>query len=391
MTTRLLSRELATESQGLSLGHRIRGIDALRGLAVVLVVLHHINLRFLIDDYDVAGLLPDWADKAVFWSGHYAVMMFFVISGFLITSLSIRRWTSLGEIPLLPFYRLRAARILPCLLALLAVLTVLHWAGASDFIIHPRLASLGRALVSALTFHLNWLEGQRGYLPPNWDVLWSLSIEEAFYLSFPLLCLTLRKERWVMICMVALIVMGPFNRLVLEGRSPWGEIAYFSCMDGIAFGCITAWITARVRLSLPVLRVTTALGVVIAVSVLVLRKQMSDLGLMKTALDDTALELGVSLILIGLAHGVGNTISRRGTGWLRRVGRCSYEIYLTHMFVVLGLMHPFRDLFGAQPAAAAAYLVTYGIMLILSILMGYAVERWFSDPLNKALRDNGTA
>jgi peptidoglycan/LPS O-acetylase OafA/YrhL len=390
MTSHMPPQELATAGPEVSPGHRVRGIDALRGLAVVLVVLHHINLRFLIDDYEVTGLLPVWVDKPVFWSGHYAVMMFFVISGFLITSLSMRRWTSLERIPLLPFYRLRAARILPCLLVLLAVLTVLHWAGASDFVIHPQIASLGRALVSALTLHLNWLEGQRGYLPPNWDVLWSLSVEEAFYLAFPLLCLTLRNERWVMICMLALIIIGPLNRVALADRDPWGEKAYLSCMDGIAFGCLTAWITARVRLGLPALRVATALGAVIAASVLVLRQQMSDLGLLKTGLDDTALDLGVSLILVGLAHGVGNAVSSRGTGWLRRIGRCSYEIYLVHMFVVLGLMHPFRSLFGAQPAGSAAYLATYGVMLILSILVGYVVERWLSEPLNKALRGNST-
>jgi peptidoglycan/LPS O-acetylase OafA/YrhL len=388
MTTCMPPQDLATAAPGLSLSHRVRGIDALRGVAVVLVVLHHINLRFWIDDYDVAGLLPGSADKALFWSGYYSVITFFVISGFLITTLSMRRWISLERIPLSRFYRLRGARILPCLLLLLMVLSVLHWVGASDFTIHPELASLGRALVAALTFHVNWLEGHRGYLPANWDVLWSLSVEETFYLLFPLMCLTLRNERWIMICMVALIVVGPFNRVALEGRDPWADYAYFSCMDGIAFGCIAAWITARVRLGFPVLRVAMALGAVITVTIVVFRKQTSDLGLTKAGLDVTALELGVALVLIGLAHGVVNETLSRGTAWLRLAGRCSYEIYLTHMFVVLGLMHPFRDLFGARPAAPAAYLVTYAIMLVLSIFLGYVVERWFSDPLNRILRDD---
>jgi peptidoglycan/LPS O-acetylase OafA/YrhL len=379
-------RELATVTPEISLGHRVRGIDALRGLAVVLVVLHHINLRFDIDDYDVARLLPGSVDTAVFWSGYYSVTTFFVISGFLITTLSMRRWTSLERIPLSRFYRLRGARILPCLLLLLMVLSVLHRAGASDFTIQPERGSLGRALVAALTFHINWLEGHRGYLPANWDVLWSLSVEETFYALFPLICLMLRNERRIVICMVALIVVGPFNRVALQGRDPWGDYAYFSCMDGIAFGCITAWIAARVRLGLPVLRAAMALGVAIAVTIVVFRKQTADLGLTKAGLDVTALELGVALVLTGLARGVGNATLSRGTAWLRLAGRCSYEIYLTHMFVVLGLMHPFRDLFGARPAASAAYLATYAIMLVLSILLGYVVERWFSDPLNKALR-----
>jgi peptidoglycan/LPS O-acetylase OafA/YrhL len=368
--------------------HRVRGIDVLRGVAVLLVVLHHIHLRFWINDYDVEGLVPGPLGKMLFWSGYYSVITFFVISGFLITSLSLHRWGSLERIPLSRFYRLRGARILPCLLLLLAVLSVLDVAGASDFIIKPELASLGRALAAALSFHLNWLEGQRGYLPANWDVLWSLSVEETFYVLFPLMCLILRNERWIMICMVALIGIGPFDRMTNAGRSPWDEYAYLSCMDGIAFGCIAAWATARVRLSRPVLRGAMALGVVAAVAIVVFRTQATDLGVMRAGLDITILEMGIALILMAVARGVGDATLSRGTALLQLTGRCSYEIYLTHMFVVLGLMHPFRHLFGAAPAATSAYPVTYAIMLVLSVLLGYAVERFFSDPLNKALRGN---
>ena len=386
MTANTPPTQLATVASGLSPGHRVQGIDALRGLAVILVVLHHIHLRFQLNDYDVADLLPAPFGTVLFWSGYYAVITFFVISGFLITTLSLRRWRSLEQIHLSGFYRLRGARILPCLLLLLAVLSLLHVAGASDFTLKPERASLGRALAAALTFHVNWLEGQRGYLPANWDVLWSLSVEEAFYVLFPLMCLMLRDERWVMVCMMTLIAIGPLNRMALAGRDPWNDYAYLSCMDGIAFGCIAAWITARVRLSLSVLRGAMALGIVLAISIVIWRKQASDLGLMKVGLNITTLEVGVALMLPGLARGVGNAVLFKRTAWLQLAGRCSYEIYLTHMFVVLGLMHPFRGLFGAKPAVSAAYPATYAIMLVLSILLGYAVERWFSHPLNEALR-----
>ena len=84
-----------------------------------------------------------------FWSGYYSVIAFFVISRFLITSLSLRRWGTLDSISPRAFYRLRVARILPCLLLLLAVLSVLHLAGSADFIVNPERASLPRALVAA--------------------------------------------------------------------------------------------------------------------------------------------------------------------------------------------------------------------------------------------------
>jgi peptidoglycan/LPS O-acetylase OafA/YrhL len=97
------------------------------------------------------------------------------------------------------------------------------------------------------------------------------------------------------------------------------------------------------------------LGVVIAVAIMVFRKQTSDLGLTKAGLDVTALEFGVALVLIGLARGVVNSTLSRGTAWLRLAGRCSYEIYLTHMFVVLGLLRDARtERVARSPESVAA-------------------------------------
>ena len=109
------------------------GIDVLRGLAVLAVVLHHVHLRFLLNPFDVAALLPKPIARVVFWSGYYGVITFFVISGFLITNLSLRRWQALPRIEARAFYVMRFARIFPCLLALIAVLSILHLAGAADY------------------------------------------------------------------------------------------------------------------------------------------------------------------------------------------------------------------------------------------------------------------
>jgi peptidoglycan/LPS O-acetylase OafA/YrhL len=77
---------------------RLAGVDVLRGLCVLLVLLNHIKLRFLLNDLPVPNALPARVEQVLFWSGHYAVVVFFVISGFLITSLSLRRWGSLGAV-----------------------------------------------------------------------------------------------------------------------------------------------------------------------------------------------------------------------------------------------------------------------------------------------------
>jgi peptidoglycan/LPS O-acetylase OafA/YrhL len=373
-------------SKQLSTDLRVPGIDVLRGLAVILVVLHHIHLRFKIRHYDVATLLPESMSQVLFWSGYYAVIAFFVMSGFLITSLSLRRWGTLESISLPSFYRMRAARILPCLLLLIAVLSALHLAGFSDYIIPPARASLTRVVVAALTFHINWLEGMRGYLPGNWDVLWSLSVEEVFYFGFPLLCLALRRERWALLSMLLLIVIGPVNRTLLEGREPWNEYAYLSCMDGIAFGCLAAWISARSQADRSVARIAMGLGVAAVVLVLVVfRIPALDPGLARIGLDVTILELGVALVLYALANGVGNHALSKGTGLIQLAGRSSYEIYLTHMFVVLALMHPFKAWCGETPHRSA-YPIAYVVMLAISIALGTAVSRWYSEPINRKLR-----
>jgi peptidoglycan/LPS O-acetylase OafA/YrhL len=70
-------------------GGRLEGVDVLRGLSVLLVTLHHIHLRFVLNDFPVENVLPGLLSRVVFMSGYNAVIIFFVISGFLITRLPI--------------------------------------------------------------------------------------------------------------------------------------------------------------------------------------------------------------------------------------------------------------------------------------------------------------
>ncbi len=319
-------------------------------------------------------------------TGHYSVVCFFVISGFLITRLSLRRWGSPQQISPAVFYGLRAARILPCLLLVLAASSLLHLLEVRPFVIQPERGSLGGALFAALGFHVNWYEGQHGYLPGNWDVMWSLSVEETFYLLFPLACLALRSPLAMFLGMLPLIVIAPFNRVWLQGIVPWDDYSYLSCMDGIALGCIVGWLSERRPLDRSRARIAMAAGVAAVLLIVVFRNTTSALGLVATGTNVTLLELGMALVLLAMGSGVGNAVLARGTSLLRSVGRCSYEVYLTHMFVIFGLFIAFRALFGTQAPHAAIYPATYALMLILSVLLGHVVSRWFSDPANRALR-----
>ena len=224
------------------------GIDLLRGLAIVLVVFNHLGLRIPLKHTGLSEVLPGWFLSRLNYNGYEAVFVFFVVSGFLIAGNALRRWGGLERIGMRAFYARRFARIVPCLLALLVVLSALHLMGLQDYVIHRDGQSLPRALIAALGLHLNWYEGSTGYLPGNWDVLWSLSIEEAFYLGFPLACLLTRRRAVLVPLLVLLAVSMPWTHAALRGNEIWQEKAYLPGMSAIAIGVLGALLAARLRL-----------------------------------------------------------------------------------------------------------------------------------------------
>ena len=89
-----------------------------------------------------------------------------------------------GSLDVRSFYLLRFARIGPLMLLLLLILSGLHLAHVPDYVVSEKTGGLERTLLAALTFHIGCLEATRDYLPGNWDILWSLSVEEMFYHFF---------------------------------------------------------------------------------------------------------------------------------------------------------------------------------------------------------------
>src|SRR5580700_5990945 len=119
---------------------RIDGVDMLRGLAIFFVLMNHVNIRLLLARVPYTDGLPNQLVSSLVWNGQQGVQIFFAVSGFLITSTAIRRWGD--RTPIRDFYRLRFARIAPLLLALLAILSVLHLAQVKNFVINPKVATL---------------------------------------------------------------------------------------------------------------------------------------------------------------------------------------------------------------------------------------------------------
>ena len=362
---------------------RVPGIDIIRGLCIIAVVMHHINLRIRFNQSALGHTIGPAANRALFWSGYYGVIVFFVISGFLITGWSLRRWASLNKIDLRQFYAMRFARIVPCLAALLLLLAVADWLRIPNFIINTQHTSLGRALLAAATFHVNWLEAHTGYLPAGWDVLWSLSVEEVFYLGFPLLCTLLRKQVAVCAVLVSFIVIGPFARVMTHNQL-WADYGYLSCMDGIAFGCLAAIICSKVNLSPRSNLALRLAGMALCLLIIVFRGTAARIGFYKIGLDVTVLEIATALLLIAMQQRFENglSVSRWWSAPPRWFGRNSYEVYLTHMLVVWPMVMLFFHFRFSINTAAFWFLGMTG----LSGLAGYAVSRFYSEPLNLTLR-----
>ncbi len=149
-------------------GH-LDGLDGLRALAIAAVVAYHLD--------------PTWLP-----GGFLGVDVFFVVSGFLITTLLQREAATRGSVDLRRFWARRARRLVPaivvCVTASVLVARVVH---------HDLLVHAGRQVVGALTFSTNWVEIAAGssYFdqtsPQLFMNFWSLAVEEQFYLAWPLI------------------------------------------------------------------------------------------------------------------------------------------------------------------------------------------------------------
>ena len=353
---------------------RLDGVDLLRTLAILFVLMNHVNVRLSISKVPFKQGLPQGLVHALFNNGQNGVRIFFAISGFLITSMSLRRWSKLSAIDLRRFYRLRFARIAPLLLTLLAVLSVLHAAHVSDYVISTQRGGFWPALFAALTFHINLQEATHGYLPGSWDILWSLSVEEVFYIGFPLACLILRRKAFLIPLLAAFVVIGPFARTVLaHGNGLWSDYSYLSGMDAIALGCLTAILLEGRQLS----RATQCASAVAGTVLMILILGFGTQAIGRTGLDMTILALGTCLLIVPAAQS-----NWRAPHLLLVPGRNSYEVYMTHMFVVFAGLHLFI-IAGKPMWGVPIYFV--GAILIATLL-GALIARYISEPLNQRLR-----
>lgn len=361
---------------------RNQGIDLIRGVAILLVLFHHFDIAYHVNDTSLANVFGWDALHAVARNGNYGVTMFFVISGYLITTNADRRWPGLDAIDARAFYAFRVARIAPCLLLLLITVNAFASAGIAIFQNHSPAGtpvSFWLVNIASVTFWMNVLIGSHGWVNYPLGVLRSLSIEEAFYLAFPILCQRLRAESRLLAFWSAIIVIGPVYRLFHQGDEGGFLYSYFACFDGIAIGCCTALLARRIALHRRV-RVTLQMLAIAAMAFVYLYRPIGK----SNVTGVTAMALGTAALLIVAHHRAAEPRFRRirVAALFAWFGRSSYELYLFHL-VVLGMLRTMFPSSGIAGHEKPVLLVSY---LLLSAGLSALISRCFAVPLNRNIR-----
>jgi peptidoglycan/LPS O-acetylase OafA/YrhL len=218
---------------------RIPELDGLRAFAVALVVLYHMMF--------FAGNIPkgnQWIAQAMQSSGPKGVSVFFIISGFIITSLLMGEKDSTGKVSLTAFYIRRCFRIIPPLAVYLAAILLLKAAGAVSF-------DIG-GLTQLLLGNVGYIDG-RAWLVAH---TWSLSIEEQYYIVFPVLMCAVLKFRYRLLTVILAAIYGLAmisqmlaNELSVHFSQHWISLAALFYFRYIIVGVILAlhrpWIAKR--------------------------------------------------------------------------------------------------------------------------------------------------
>lgn len=327
-----------------------RGLDGLRALAIAVVVAYHF------------GVFPP--------GGAVGVDLFFVISGFLITSLLVREHDRSDRISLRRFWARRALRLFPAL-ACAIVLAVVVCLLSTEAVRHDTLAGLPWVVL----YSGNWARAF-GSSPDTLGLLghtWSLAVEEQFYLVWPMICIAwvchaknrARAAAWLTTFVVLDCVY------LVYAMNHWGAYRAYYGTDTHAMGLL-AGAALAVAASLPDararvvgglgtrrLRVAGAAGLVLFACVTVMYPRSET----QSALMIIAATLGSVLLVARVCFGGGGrlagVLSTRSVTW---VGQRSYGIYLYHV-IVAGLLFEYCHWRGVPRGLAivAAMLFTLAL------------------------------
>lgn len=345
------------------------GLDGLRAFSVIAVIAYHLNAT--------------WAQ-----GGFIGVGIFFVISGYLISDQIIQEWQNHGRLNLVDFWIRRVRRLLPAMLSMLAFVAL--WLVIFD---SGRLQDLKGAFLSSLFYVNNWwlifhkVSYFESFGPPSpIGHLWSLSIEEQFYLVWPVL-LVIGMKIFPRRTKLALIMLGltavsalAMAAIYVPGEDP-SRVYYgtdtraFALLIGAALAVV--WPSRKLsdRVSAGargMLDIVGLLGLIVLAALIC-----------RTGEYDDSLYLGgfllISLlsaaVIAVLAHPASRIAKAMGCKLLRWIGVRSYSLYIWH-FPVIMLTSPGVETEGPSP-------IRILLQLSLSLFLAACSYRYIEEPLRR--------
>jgi peptidoglycan/LPS O-acetylase OafA/YrhL len=342
---------------------RLPGVDGIRALAVSAVVLYHLD----------SGWLP---------GGYLGVDVFFVVSGYLITRLLVTEQRGTGRTSLQHFWTRRARRILPPLFPMLLVTVV-----GTALIDRSMLHNLRTEVFGALTYTSNWVQiAQHDSYFAKFDApsalqhLWSLAVEEQFYLVWPLLVVALLwwgRRRLALVAGLGAVASAAAMAAMYEPGSDPSQI-YYSTMThsaGLLVGAVLAiaWPAKNAPRTPGKIKASAVLSVIGLVGIGIGFCLFDECGAAPYRGGIFTVSVASALLIVGAGHGqtaVGRLLSRPLVVWL---GARSYGLYLWHWPVlVLG-----DRFFGHRGPVAILFAVA------VSLLLAAASYRWIEQPVQR--------
>ncbi|MDE9917400.1 acyltransferase family protein [Staphylococcus pseudintermedius] len=344
------------------------GLDGVRAVAVIAIIIYHLN--------------PQWLS-----GGFLGVDTFFVISGYLITSLLLTEYHNTGKIELMSFWLRRVKRLIPAVLFLVMGVIVL------SLIFMPMEIQKVRAdSIAAIFYVSNWW-----YIMQNVDYfeqfavqplkhLWSLAIEEQFYLVFPIVLLSLlsfiRRLKSIRIIFLILLVISMIAMMVLYVPNENVARVYFGTdtrIQTLLMGVLLALVWPPFQLKAKVntqmrMMIDTA-GVVGLAILFICFKFVSETNSILYYGGFFLISTVTLLVIASSVHPSGYFAKFLGNKVFTFIGSRSYSLYLWHYPIIVLIHHQFVQ--GQIPP------LVYVVEILLMVLMAKFSYKFIEQPFRK--------